>query len=284
MQDLRHIGAPRETVTDLDAAADWLRRFLLDQTPLVLTGAGISIASGLPAYRDESGQWQHAQPMQHRDFLDSPAARQRYWQRAVVGWSAFSRAEPSPAHSALATWQRAGSIGLIATQNVDALHQRAGSARVLDLHGRLDQVVCMQCADRSTRADMQARLIRANPGTAEQSDRVNRPDGDTGLDTADPNFVVPACKLCEGTLKPDVVFYGDTVPIDRVTQLKDALDAARSLIVVGSSLAVYSGFRVARWASETGYPIVLINPGATRADPIADIRLAVNAQALLSGL
>lgn len=281
MQDLRRVGPPREQVDDPDAATERLRRFLLDHRPLVLTGAGISVAAGLPAYRDATGQWQHAQPMQHRDFLASDAARRRYWSRAMLGWRAFSAAEPSPVHRTLARWQAAERIGLIVTQNVDALHQHAGSADVLDLHGRLDTVVCLDCQAENSRSAMQDRLEAANPGWDTPTAHVVKPDGDTGVDTVEPDFRLPACERCGGRLKPDVVFYGDTVPLTRVEAVKAALDTAGALLVIGSSLSVYSGYRVARWAAESGFPTVLVNPGVTRADPIANVRLAVDAQTVL---
>ncbi len=277
------IAPPRDLVTDPDAAAERLRRFFVQHRPLVLTGAGISVASGLPAYRDKFGSWQHAQPMQHRDFTQSSTARARYWARAMVGWTAFSEASPSAVHGQLSRWQASHHIGDIATQNVDGLHQRAGSSRVIDLHGRLDEVVCLGCGDLSRRAQMQQRLIAANPGTETRATvPATKPDGDTAIDTVPEDFIVPDCTQCGGILKPNVVFYGDTVPRERVDALSSALHNAQSLLVVGSSLMVYSGFRVARWAAETGYPVVLLNEGITRADPIATVRLAVDAQALLS--
>ena len=284
MLDPSRIGPPRERVTDPDAAADWLRRFFAQHTPLVLTGAGVSVASGLPAYRDARGNWQHAQPMQHRLFVESADARARYWFRAAAGWAHFARAQPSPVHTRLATWQTNKQIDLIATQNVDGLHQRAGSASVIDLHGRLDKVVCLDCGDLSERDALQRRLLAANPDTLVTSDAATRPDGDTEQSEVPPDFTVPSCTACGGRLKPHVVFYGDTVPRERVEALESALHRARSLLVIGSSLMVYSGFRVARWAHEAHYPSVLLNEGVTRADPIATVRLAVDAQTLLSEL
>ncbi|MEM6985249.1 MAG: NAD-dependent protein deacetylase, partial [Pseudomonadota bacterium] len=255
MHDLRRTEAPRQLLTDIDAATDWLRRFLLHCKPLVLTGAGISIASGLPAYRDDAGRWQHAQPMQHRDFVTDDAARRRYWSRAMLGWQAFSSASPSAVHTVLAAWQAAAKVGLIATQNVDTLHQRAGSTKVVDLHGRLDQVVCLDCGDTSTRADMQARLRKANPDIQVDSNTLVKPDGDVGFELDDAHFDVPVCSQCSGRLKPDVVFYGDTVPAERVASVRRALDDSGALLVIGSSLSVYSGYRIARWAAEAQYPI-----------------------------
>jgi len=172
--------------------------------------------------------------MQHRLFVESAEARQRYWFRAAAGWARFARAQPSPVHTRLATWQTNNQIDLIATQNVDGLHQRAGSASVIDLHGRLDQVVCLDCGDLSERDALQRRLLAANPDTLVTSDAATRPDGDTEQSEVPPDFTVPSCTACGGRLKPHVVFYGDTVPRERVEALESALHRARSLLTRGA--------------------------------------------------
>ncbi len=250
-------------------------RTWLDAHPrlFVLTGAGVSTGSGIPDYRDANGEWKRPAPVQYRDFIDRPATRQRYWARSLVGWSWFRDAGPNACHRTLAEWEEAGVISHLVTQNVDRLHQRAGSRRVIDLHGRLDRVVCLDCGTSAERSWMQHALLDANPGFAAGASEV-APDGDADLDQADfSEFRVPGCPRCGGTLKPDVVFFGETIPRQRVEQATEHLLDSEALLVIGSSLMVYSGFRFCRLAAEHGIPIAAINPGRTRADDLIELKL-----------
>jgi NAD-dependent SIR2 family protein deacetylase len=242
---------------------------------VLLTGAGVSTDSGIPAYRDEQGQWKQSPPMQFRDFTGSQLSRQRYWARSMVGWQRMAQASPNAAHRALAEWERRGAVRLLITQNVDGLHSAAGSERVIDLHGRLDRVVCLGCRRLSSRVELQARLVQRNPDFLGQ-DFVARADGDVELSVDYERFQLEACAACGGVLKPDVVFFGENVPAPRVEQAMAALDSARALVIAGSSLMVFSGFRFARAASRLGVPIVVVNLGKTRADELSSLRVAGN--------
>jgi NAD-dependent SIR2 family protein deacetylase len=231
----------------------------------VLTGAGCSTNSGLPDYRDEAGQWKRAQPMTYQVFMGDAAARRRYWARSMVGWRHFGQARPNGAHRALARLEQMGKCEVLLTQNVDRLHQAAGSRNVIDLHGRLDEVRCMVCERRVPRTEFQAQLERLNPGWG-GLDGVNAPDGDADVETDFSSFAVPACQECGGVMKPDVVFYGENVPQERVEAATNHLAQADAVLVVGSSLMVWSGFRFVRAAAQAGKPIVAVNIGRTRAD------------------
>ena len=250
----------------------------------VLTGAGISTGSGIPEYRDENGAWKRPPPVQYRDFVDRPHTRQRYWARSLVGWRWFRRASPNRCHHALAAWESSGRISQLVTQNVDRLHQTAGTQRVIDLHGRLDQVICLDCAARFEREPLQVELLERNPEFADMTADIG-PDGDAYLERADfSTFDVPDCPLCGGLLKPDVVFFGETVPKTRLVQAIDALHQADALLVVGSSLMVYSGFRFCRLADERDMPIVAITPGVTRADSMLRLKLNARFEEVLDAL
>lgn len=253
--------------------------FLRDHPRLfVLTGAGISTASGIPDYRDENGEWKRPAPVQYRDFVDRLQTRQRYWARSLIGWPWFQRARPNLCHATLAEWETHGLISQLVTQNVDRLHQQAGSQRVIDLHGRLDEVVCLGCRAPFERLRIQQALLDANPAFAEidaARDAEQAPDGDAYLDDVDCSaFKVPCCPYCGGTLKPDVVFFGETIPRDRVDQALAALLEADALLVIGSSLMVYSGFRFCRLAAERKIAMAAINPGRTRADDLLDLKIS----------
>jgi len=262
-----------------------LQAFLQDHPRLVvLTGAGISVGSGIPTYRDSQGNWRADEPIKHQEFMNDTVRRQRYWARSVRGWPGVRDARPNEAHRALAGLEERGHIDLLITQNVDRLHQRAGSGRVIDLHGRLDRVVCLQCHEHEPREVTQQRLERDNPGALGGAFEV-RPDGDSDVPDADVRrFMTPQCSACGGTLMPDVVFFGGTVPRGRVDDCMSAIDASDALLVVGSSLQVYSGFRFCRRAAEHGKAIALINPGRTRADDLATLRLSAACGPLLSAL
>lgn len=234
---------------------------------LILTGAGVSTDSGIPDYRDDQGAWKRSPPMHHQEFMASHAARQRYWARALIGFRALLEARPGLAHLALARLEALGHVAGLVTQNVDGLHQQAGSRRVIDLHGRAEIVRCMTCQGRRMRYDLHAELEALNPEWRERRAAAG-PDGDADLEADDfSGFRVPACRRCgDGILKPDVVFFGDSVPAERVMAALAALEAADALLVVGSSLMVQSGFRFAREAARLGKPIACLNRGRTRAD------------------
>jgi len=240
---------------------------------VVLSGAGVSTESGIPAYRDEEGRWQQSPPMQFRDFTGSLLSRQRYWARSMVGWERMARAQPNRAHYALAEMERRGLLRLLITQNVDGLHRAAGSQKLVDLHGRLDRVICLDCQELSPRGELQARLAADNPDFLGQS-FVARADGDVELSVDYERFRVAPCRACGGVLKPDVVFFGENVPARRVETAMSALHGARALLIAGSSLMVFSGFRFARAAARLGVPIAVVNRGKTRADELALFRLA----------
>lgn len=250
----------------------------------VLTGAGVSTASGIPDYRDRHGDWKHQRPMEYRDFIGLAEARQRYWARSFIGWQRFAAARPNAAHLALARLDVAGRVLLTVTQNVDGLHQRSGSSRVIELHGSLARVACLECNDSIERETMQARLQAQNPALAELSARL-APDGDVLLSGFDSSSVcVPACDACGGILKPGVVFFGETVPATRVRESFAALDEADAMLVVGSSLMVYSGFRFARKAYLRGIPVAAINLGKTRADAFLSLKIEVDCSEVLAAL
>lgn len=255
---------------------------------VVLTGAGLSTGSGIPAYRDAEGRWVHPAPVQHQAFMRDEAVRRRYWARSVVGWRRFGQARPNAGHTALAALERQGCVHTLITQNVDGLHLAAGSCSVIELHGALRQVVCMACGLRHERAQVQGWLESLNPGfdprAAEAAART-APDGDAHLqDSAYQGFVVPACPACGGVLKPDVVFYGDNVPRDRVFDAQAAVHEAAGLLVVGSSLMVYSGYRFAEQAHRLGRPVIAINQGVTRADALLALKVEGDCGAVLQAL
>lgn len=240
---------------------------------VVLSGAGISTASGIPDYRDRNGERKGAEPIQFRDFMRSPEAQRRYWARSYAGWARFSAAEPNAAHRALAALESSGKVDTLITQNVDRLHSRAGSRSVIDLHGVLDRVRCMGCDSRHPRDKHQARLRAANPAWHTGA-MVLRPDGDVELaDGSDARFKVPGCPACGGILKPDVVMFGENVPSERVREAIAAVERADALLVVGSSLMVFSGFRFAHQARARNIPIAILNRGRTRADELATLKV-----------
>ena len=239
----------------------------------VLTGAGCSTASGIPDYRDAEGQWKRTPPVTYQAFMAEPATRQRYWARSLVGWPTMANARPGAAHRALAQMERAGRIGLLLTQNVDGLHNAAGSRQTIDLHGRIDTVRCLACETRTPRTEFQATLRARNPRWAELEARA-APDGDADLDGLDFGaFDVPDCPLCGGMLKPDVVFFGESVPKERVAASFAALEQADAMLVAGSSLMVYSGYRFVQAAAAAGKPIAAVNLGLTRADALFSLKV-----------
>ncbi len=252
---------------------------------LVLTGAGCSTDSGIPDYRDANGDWKRPSPVTFQAFMGDLAVRQRYWARSLIGWRVIGQAHPGAAHHALAKLEAAGRVELLLTQNVDGLHNAAGSQRTIDLHGRIDTVRCMACEARRSRAELQQELMHRNPHWAELSARA-APDGDADLDGLDfSSFDIPTCPVCgTGLLKPDVVFFGESVPRERVADAMAALDRADAVLVVGSSLMVYSGFRFVLAAHEAGKPIAAVNLGRTRADALLSLKVVQPIGATLNGL
>jgi len=274
-----------------------LREFL-DRYPrvAVVTGAGCSTESGIGDYRDSRGRWKHSKPVQYADFMASLAVRRRYWSRSLLGWPQFAAAEPNDAHRALVRLERSGCcLGLI-TQNVDGLHQDAGHQQVLDLHGRLDRVSCQDCGYEIDRALLQEQLIELNgalvPDLKAQAEREalhtddagNAPDGDANLSVINNEFEVPECLSCRGILKPNVVFYGQSVPKPWVEQAYKWVEEADALLVVGSSLMVFSSFRFCRAAAASDTPIAILNRGVTRADDLATLKLDAACGTTLSAL
>ncbi len=255
-----------------DAADDRLRRWLArHRRVFALTGAGCSTASGIPDYRDDQGEWKRRPPIMIEAFRTQGVIYRRYWARAYVGWPRLATAAPNSAHHAFAAWESAGTLLQLVTQNVDRLHQRAGSRAVLDLHGRLDLVVCLGCGARTARTTVQTAISEANPEW--NADAAAAPDGDADLDgDLVESFRPPRCE-CGGLLKPDVVFFGENVPASRYAQAREALARADALLVAGSSLMVYSGFRFVRAAHEAGLPIAIVNRGRTRGDDLAELKI-----------
>ncbi len=248
----------------------------------VLTGAGISTESGIPDYRGPTAKPRN--PIQHRAFVTDPAMRARYWARSALGWPRFKAFAPNAAHFALTELERAGRLGGLITQNVDRLHQKADTKDVVELHGALADVRCLSCGAHEARDALQVRLLEHNPAAARWAYEL-APDGDAEIPSAAlDGFVVPGCLICAGLLKPDVVFFGDNVPAARVDDCYRRVDEADVLLVVGSSLHVYSGFRFARHAHQQKRPVVILNQGPTRADELAQVKLEGLAGTLLPTL
>jgi NAD-dependent SIR2 family protein deacetylase len=237
---------------------------------LVLSGAGLSTESGIPDYRGPTGLARRATPMTYQAFTGSAAARRRYWARSHLGWRHIAQAVPNRGHHAVAELGRRGLLAGIITQNVDGLHQAAGAAEVTELHGSLHRVICLSCGQRTARTDLHRRLAAANPGWEPESAMSINPDGDAALaDHATESFQVVDCDWCRGVLKPDVVFFGENVPPPRVRACYAMVERASSLVVLGSSLTVMSGFRYVRHAAKHQVPVVIVNQGPTRGDAYA---------------
>ncbi len=264
-------------------ASRLLARLFASGPPVILSGAGLSTSCGIPDYRDREGRWKRPQPIDQQSFLRSAEVRRRYWWRSFSGWPAIWRAAPGIGHRALARMETQGSIGPVVTQNVDGLHQKAGSRAVLELHGGLARVACLDCRRIHAREAVQDWIAAANPGIA-VTPAVAGPDGDANLPDGAADFAVPACPACGGLLKPDVVFFGDSVPRQRVQAVIEAIDAAGGLLVVGSSLMVYSGFRFAEYAHRCGKPVVAVNLGRTRADHLLAAKVEQDCDAFLATL
>jgi len=257
------------------------RRILAGKKLFVLTGAGISTDSGIPDYRGEGRVARH--PMTYDIFMGSQEARARYWARSYVGWSRIAIAKPNPGHFALASAESQGALKYLVTQNVDGLHQEAGSKAVIDLHGRLDTVICLGCRKIISRSQMDELLKELNPNISKDMSVEFSPDGDAEIE-GNKDFQVPACTECSGILKPDVVFFGESVPAGRVELALNQLAESEAVIVAGSSLTVNSGFRFAKQAAKAGKPIVIVNIGPTRADVLAIAKIEANTSQALERL
>ena len=245
----------------------------------VLTGAGLSTDSGIPDYRGPETKRRARNPIQYREFIRDASARQRYWARATIGWTRFSAARPNDGHYALVELEAAGRITGVVTQNVDRLHHVAGCQRIVELHGALAEVVCMECGRLSPRDALQARLQQLNPGwTREYAEQA--PDGDAEVEGTH-SFRVVDCDGCRGPLKPHVVFFGENVPKQRVDDAWSIFDAADAILVIGSSLTVYSGYRFVRGAEARGLDVAILNQGETRGDPHAALKIDASAAPVL---
>lgn len=256
---------------DLASLADFAERH---PRLFVLTGAGCSTDSGIPDYRDVNGDWKRPSPVTYQAFTGDALTRRRYWARSLVGWPTMATARPGAAHHALTRIEAAGRVEMLLTQNVDGLHDAAGSRKTIDLHGRIDTVRCLGCEARTPRADLQQLLRERNPAWAALEANA-APDGDADLEGRDfATFDVPDCPVCGGMLKPDVVFFGESVPRERVQAAFAALAAADAMLVAGSSLMVYSGFRFVQAAVAAGKPVAVVNLGRTRADGLTTLKVA----------
>jgi NAD-dependent SIR2 family protein deacetylase len=251
-----------------------LRKLVHAGRVVVLSGAGLSTESGIPDYRGPTGSLRRSAPMTYQTFLGSPDARRRYWARSYLGWRQIAGARPNAGHSAVATLQRHGLLDGIITQNVDGLHQAAGATGVIELHGGLDLVVCLSCGLRDTRATLDARLQAANAAFAAA---VAEPNADGDAERSDEelaDFVPVGCGYCASDLiKPDIVFFGENVPRDRVDACYALVEDASALLVLGSSLTVMSGLRFVRRAAALGIPVAIVNQGPTRGDDFAEVKL-----------
>ncbi len=250
-----------------------LASLMHNRRTVVLSGAGISTESGIPDYRGPQGSLRTRAPIMYREFVQSAGARQRYWARSAAGWARVRNSKPNAGHEAIARLESLGIVCGVITQNVDRLHRAAGSRRVLELHGALAEARCMDCGRPEARESLQERLAAANPGWA-FSVTEDAPDGDAEVSaTAIAAFSVPVCRNCGGDMRPDVVFFGENVPAERVEAAGRMVDKADVLLVAGSSLTVFSGFRFVQRASAKAIPVAIINKGPTRGDSLASIRI-----------
>ncbi|MCF5724572.1 NAD-dependent protein deacetylase [Pseudomonas syringae] len=271
-----------DTLDHQEDHLDTLHRAMAGRRFLVLTGAGISTSSGIPDYRDSEGVRRGKPPMMYQEFLATPEARRRYWARAMLGWPRVRIAQPNQAHRALATLQQRGRISGLITQNVDTLHDQAGSHDVIELHGSLHRVLCLDCQQCSERDAIQHLMEQQNPYLA-GVDAVQAPDGDTLLDPAfEERFQVPHCPHCNGQrLKPDVVFFGENVAPPTAAKAMAAVEQADGLLVVGSSLMAYSAFRLCKAMVAQGKPVIAINLGRTRGDELLQVKIEASCEMLL---
>lgn len=272
-------------IGSLDPAVDYAtaqtRQMLAGLRVLAMTGAGVSTDSGIPDYRGQGRVIRH--PLTFDQFLASEENQARYWARSYVGWNRIASAEPNRSHVALARAEQTGQIQQLITQNVDGLHQKAGSKNVIELHGRLDRVVCLDCNGFISRQEIDGIIRDSNPSIDRNAEIKFTPDGDAEIEVPE-NFKIPTCESCNGRYKPDVVFFGEQIPQTRVAQAKLAVEQAEAVLVAGSSLTVNSGLRLVKQAKELGQKIVIINLGETKADNIADVKLNASAADVLGAL
>lgn len=257
------------------------RELLAGKSVAVLTGAGVSTDSGIPDYRGAGRVQRH--PLTFDQFMGSAEHQARYWARSFVGWNRVANAQPNTSHAAIARAEAAGKVFQVITQNVDGLHQKAGSRAVLELHGRLDRVLCSSCGDILSRNELDARIKLLNPKLDQNPMVEFTPDGDAEVEVPT-SFRVPSCGLCGAHYKPDVVFFGEQVPRDRVQTAETAIGQAEAVLVAGTSLAVNSGLRLVKLAKSNDIPVVIVNLGETKADPLADVRLNGSAATILEAL
>ncbi len=247
---------------------------------VILSGAGISAGSGIPTYRDTEGKWLRSPPIQHNDFVRWEESRQRYWLRSYAGWPSVKHAQPTLSHDAITLLERRGIVDLVVTQNVDRLHQKSGTTNVIDLHGRLDQVICLDCGASHKRSWVQEILEEQNPFLSPIAQPA--PDGDADIESNQAGLLkLPFCNVCEGTLKPNVVFFGDQVAKDIIQQIYRQLDCADGLLIVGTSLRVFSGYRFCRYAAKINLPIAAINPGRMRGEELINTLIRCEADTAL---
>ncbi|WP_042394515.1 NAD-dependent protein deacetylase [Streptacidiphilus carbonis] len=276
-------AAPVPAVTPAEGLAR-IRDLLARGGVAVLSGAGLSTESGIPDYRGDTGSLRRHTPMTFQEFVSDQDARRRYWARSHIGWRTIARAQPNAGHRAVQVLRTLGHVGAVITQNVDGLHRAAGTADAVELHGGLDRVVCLECAQLTSREELDRRLHAAN-GVLDATAAAVRPDGDVDLapEQVDSFRVVP-CLACGGVLKPDVVFFGENVPRDRVDHCFELVDSASALLVLGSSLTVMSGLRFVRRAAKAGLPVAIVNHGPTRGDQHAHVRVDLPLGRALSDL
>lgn len=258
--------------TKLEPSITEVADVLRSHRALVLSGAGISTDSGIPDYRSPENLKRNHKPMRFQEFVGSVAARQRYWARSLVGWPVIDRAQPNVNHAVVAELERLGVVSGVLTQNVDDLHFRAGSERVLELHGGLNRAVCLDCGALEKRVRLQRRMLFLNPEFEARATEI-KPDGDAVVELDYGAFRVPECLRCAGVLKPDVVFFGENVPKARVEAAWGMLAESEALLVLGSSLTVFSGYRFVARAAKEGKPIIIVNRGETRGDKDASLKL-----------
>ncbi|GAT73104.1 Sir2 family NAD-dependent protein deacetylase [Microbacterium hydrocarbonoxydans] len=270
------------SIAELSASVDRAAELLRGRRIALLTGAGISTDSGIPAYRGE-GARTRSDPMTIQRYLSDEAARRRYWVGGHLGWRAFAQAEPNAGHLALAAMEAAGAVSGVITQNVDGLHLRAGSSHVIEVHGTMRRVLCLHCGQVFDRRDIATQIEAANPWITVPENVALAPDGDVLPESTD-GFIVPVCTVCEGMLKPDVVFFGEYVPPDRFRAAESLLRSSTAMIVAGSSLVVNSGVRLVERARRRSIPLIIINREPTRADAWADLTLAAGTGEVLPAL
>ena len=274
---LPDLSLSAELAVQVDQAADILR----GRRVAVLTGAGVSTDSGIPDYRGEGAPIRT--PMTFKQFLADSDYRKRYWAGSHLGWQRFDSAAPNPGHRALAQLELAGRVNGVITQNVDGLHLRAGSLRVVDLHGTMDRVRCLRCGQLYARTDIAARITALNPWLADASSLTLGPDGDVEVASTE-DFQVPSCSVCEGTLKPDIVFFGEFIPREKFVEASALVQKADALLIAGSSLVVNSGIRLLDHATKRRLPVIIVNRGVTKGDPRATLKIDAGTTEVLVGL